>query len=431
MIDWWTELWVGGLLPAILVAAGIVVATHVLARRRVPHPDVRRTLLALVHGPVTVAIVGFAVYVFAQAAEASGLLTVPSYLSPGNIRVLVELAVLSSVTTMVAQATRRHFPYEHYPNSRYLLYGVYAAAVLAVIAIVLTSPETPRFSASVWQVIGFFTGVLATYFVIHIVDLTLRRYLQTLTDREPRYQTIYSFLRRFTMGVVALIGVAVATFASFPDLAAGLASLILAAGFVSIVVGLAAQTSISNLIAGALVSLTQPFRIGDAVVFGGEYCFVEDIRLTYAVLRVWDNRRLMVPNSLFMSQLVVNYTIGDATMLVPLVMRISYDSDMERAMKIMQEEARAHPNVLPIGDLPNVVVMDYTDQGVSLRVLSRAADQGVAFQMERDLLRSIRRRFDAEGIRLAVPYREVLMRGPEPPAPRPGRRRENAPGSSS
>lgn len=425
MIDWWTALWEGGLLPVVIALAVLLGTTRLLAHRLIRHPDWRRTFLALLQGPVTVTVLGITLYFFLQWAEGAGLVSLPMYLRPPDILFLVELAVISSSTTVIAQATRRHFSHDQFPNGRFLVYGVYGAAVLALAAVLLTAPGTPRFSATVWQVVGFLTGLLVTYFVIHIVDLTLQRYLQALTAREPRYQTIYSFLRRFLMGIVALIGVTVATFASFPDLAAGVASLILAAGFVSIVVGLAAQTSISNLIAGALVSLTQPFRIGDAVVFGGEYCFVEDIRLTFTSLRVWDNRRLMVPNSLFMSQQIVNYTIGDATMLVPLMMNITYDSDMERAMTIMEEEARAHPQVLPIGTLPNVVVMDYTEQGVQLRVLSRAIDQGTAFQMERDLLRTIRRRFEAEGIRLAVPYREVVMRNPAPV--RGGRRRESPP----
>lgn len=395
-------------LIAIVLAAAVILGVGLLAVGRwSASRDHKRTARQLLLGPGLTAIVALGAYEAVYNASAAGHLVLPSFLSLGDLLVVAELAILSSATGAIAAAMRRHLPKEKYPGGRFLVYGVYAATLLLVVLLVMSAPGAPRFAATSWQLVGFFTGLLATYFVVHITDLSLRRYLDALAEREPGFRTVYAFLRRLALGVVAFLGVVVTAFASFPDLTAGFASLILAAGFLSIVVGLAAQSSISNVVAGMVVSLTQPFRIDDAVVFGGDYCFVEDIRLTFSVLRTWDNRRLMVPNSQFMSQLVVNYTAQDATMLVPLTMRITYDSDMERAMEIMRDEARRHPDSRPVGDLPNVVVMDYTDAGVQLRVLSRALDQSRAFQMERDLLRTIRGRFEREGIRLAVPYREL------------------------
>ncbi|MGI0132760.1 MAG: mechanosensitive ion channel family protein [Thermoplasmata archaeon] len=402
-------LWGSGFDLGVIAAAALLIVVVVGVQRGVADPTSRRTIRQLILGPTLTALIGWSLYRLLASYLAAGGSLVPSFLTPPEVLFLVELAVLSSATGSIASATRRHLPRHTYPGSHFLVYGVYAAALLVLVVLVLTSPGAPHFAATTWQVLGFLTGILATYFVVHITDLSLRRYLGLLAAREPGFQTVYVFVRRLILGVLAFAGVAVTAFASFPNLTAGFASIVLAAGFLSIVVGLAAQTSISNVIAGTLVSLTQPFRIGDAVVFGGEYSFVEDIRLTFTILRTWDNRRLMIPNSQFMTQFVVNYTALDATMLVPLTMRISYDSNMERAMELMREEALHHPACRPVGDLPNVVVMDYADNGVVLRVLSRAVDQGTAFQMERDLLRTIRGRFETEGIRLAVPYREVLL----------------------
>jgi small-conductance mechanosensitive channel len=122
---------------------------------------------------------------------------------------------------------------------------------------------------------------------------------------------------------------------------------------------MAAQQSVSNFIAGFLVSTSRPIEIGDAVVFNDEFCFVEDITLMHSILKTWDNRRLVVPNSTLLSEVVINYSKTDPTMLAPVFLSITYESDMDNAKEIMIEEAKKHPDCLPIGDLPNVVVMKY------------------------------------------------------------------------
>jgi small conductance mechanosensitive channel len=245
--------------------------------------------------------------------------------------------------------------------------------------------------------------------VVYIANIILKRYAVALGGKEPRLQTTITFVRRLALAAIALLGVSAATFSSFPAAGGLIASLFIAAGFSSIVIGLAAQSSLSNLIAGMVVSVAQPFKIGDAVVFKNEFCFVEDIRLMITVLRTWDNRRLMVPNQLFLNEVVTNYSAVDPTMLAPVIVQIPYESDLDKAMNIMRNVALRHPECLPIGDLPHVVVMEYNESGIQLRLLSRAKDQPTAFQMERDLLYQIRKEFGANGIEIAYPTRHVVL----------------------
>jgi small conductance mechanosensitive channel len=201
---------------------------------------------------------------------------------------------------------------------------------------------------------------------------------------------------------------------------------------------MAASSSLSNVIAGALVSVAQPFRVGDTVVFNSgmepEYCFVEDIPLMYTSLRTWDKRRLLVPNSMFQNNVVVNYTAKAESKLVPIYVTIDYESDMDRAMQILHDAAARPPDFAPVGNLP-VVVMQYTNTGVSLRLLSNARDQSSAFNMTCDLLYSVRKEFDANGIRMAPSQR--LTVNPVGPggtslleALRPGSRFRLPPGGS-
>ncbi|MEM3883248.1 MAG: mechanosensitive ion channel family protein, partial [Candidatus Methanomethyliaceae archaeon] len=99
----------------------------------------------------------------------------------------------------------------------------------------------------------------------------------------------------------------------------------------------------------------------------------------------------------------------DPTKLVPIFVDISHDADVDLAMNIMVDLAKKHPDCLPIGDLPNVVVMEINENGVRLRLLSRAKDQPTAFRMARDLLREIKKEFAAKGIEIAYPRRYVKL----------------------
>ncbi len=436
----WTELFWNSELETYIVGAAIVIAVGLYMGWRLPwsRPS-RKTVRQLFHGPILTAVVGFGLYGLARGYVAAGGTGLPDYLGPDDILFLVELAILSAATGFSSLAVRRHTPRSS-PERRRMAYGVYAAALLALVIVILTAPGFPKFAATSWQIIGFFVGLLATYFVVHIVDQTLKRYFDARARDDPRILTLYTVVRRFVLVLIAFLGVLVSAYTAFPDLTAQLTALVLAAGFLAIVVGLAAQSSLSNIIGGMLVATTQPFHIGDAVVYpypNGDWCFVEDIRLTYTVLRTWDLRRLMVPNAMFQSSVIVNYTAVDPTMLVIVYFVITFESDIDRAREIMLEEARKHPDFLALGNLPVTHVMDYQGGanqgtgmygGVDLRLLSAARDQPTAFQVEKDLLYSIRKRFTAEGIQIAYPTQRVIVdrepgRGPGPSPGGPRTRR--------
>ena len=423
------------LVPAIGVAAVLWSVPSLVARRSHWRPPTRATFVSFFRGPIFALDVALAVIELDTLFWNANPGAFPEVLAPESVAVIAELAVVWSLVAAVALAVRRHVLGEGLRASRFLQYGIYAAGLLGVVLILLSSPEVPRVAGGIWALIGFGSGLLVTYLAVHIVNLVADRYFAALAHRQPGLETIYRFLRRVLMLAIILIGVGISTYANFPNAAGALTSLVLAAGFLSIVVGLAAQSTLSNLIAGAMVSISQPFKIGDAVVFpypNGDWCFVEDIRLNFTVLRTWDLRRLMVPNAMFQSSVLVNYTAVDSTMLVIVYLVITYEADVDRAREIMLEEARKHPDFLPLGNLPITHVMDYQGGGnqgtgmyggVDLRLLSAARDQPTAFQVEKDLLYSIRKRFQQEGIPLAYPTQRVILEPTESRAPTRGSRR--------
>ena len=405
-----------------VVATAILWEIPPLLARHIPwSPLLRKTYVSLFRGPSISIVLATAVIELDQLYWNANPGLFPSLLEPAAVAVIAELVVVWMVVAAMALAVRRHIVGEHRASARFLQYGIYAAGLLGVVMVLLTSPEVPHVEAGIWAVIGFGAGLLVTYLTVHIVNLIANRYFAALAHRQPGLETVYRFLRRVLILVIVLIGVTVSTYANFPNTAAALTELILAAGFLSIVVGLAAQSTLSNLIAGAMVSISQPFKLGDAVVFpypNGDWCIVEDVRLNFTVLRTWDLRRLMVPNAMFQSNVIVNYTAVDPTMLVIVYMVITYEANVDRAREIMVEEARKHPDFLPLGNLPVTHVMDYQGGGnqgtgmyggVDLRLLSAAKDQPTAFQVQKDLLYSIRKRFETEGIPLAYPTQRVIL----------------------
>jgi len=287
----------------------------------------------------------------------------------------------------------------------------YVKAFLNGNAAYLLLPLTMYMFEEVWvsQALTFIIGLAVTLVVTYLVNSTLMKYFQRLAEKQPNLLTMYVFLRRLVIGTLVFLGVSVSTFISFPNVGIALTSLLITAGFASLVLGLAAQSSLSNIISGILVSTAQPFRIGDAIFFRNDFCFVEDIKLMHTVLRTWDNRRIVVPNSIFQTEAIINYSIGDPSMLVPIIIQVSYESDLRKAMDIMVEVARKHPDFLPAPGLPQAVVMDYADSGITLRLLTRAKDQPTAFMMARDLLLHIKEEFDANGIEIPYPRRYLVL----------------------
>ncbi len=252
-------------------------------------------------------------------------------------------------------------------------------------------------------------GIMATFIIAYLIDRSLSKAFRPISERNPSLATIMSFLRRVLVVLLILVGVFTSVSWAFPEASNVITSLLLTAGFLSIVVGLAAQSSLSNLISGLLIALSQSLRIGDLVYFKGEYGWVEDITLTRVVIRTWDNKRLIIPTSIFDNEVVTNFSYGDPSMLVYVETSISYESDLERAMEIMIEEAKKHPDFLPKDGLPKCLVMAHGDSGIELRLITSAKDQLKAWYMHRDLLKSIKRRFDEEGIEIPYPKRSIVI----------------------
>ena len=156
-------------------------------------------------------------------------------------------------------------------------------------------------------------------------------------------------------------------------------SLLAAGGAASIIVGLALQPLLSNLIAGIQIAMTQPIRIDDAVVVEGEWGNVEEITATYVVIRIWDQRRLVLPLNYFLQKPFQNWTRESSELLGVVMLHVDYAAPVPAIRARLEEIARASP--LWDGRAVVLQVTELRERTMELRCLVSARNAGEAFDL--------------------------------------------------
>jgi small conductance mechanosensitive channel len=152
------------------------------------------------------------------------------------------------------------------------------------------------------------------------------------------------------------------------------------AGIVGIALGFAAQTTVANLFSGIVIAFAQPIRLGDSVTIDDEFGTVESIGLFYTSIRIWDNRRLVIPNKLLSDRTIRNYTLVDPRSPAIVTLRMQYGADVDEVRKLLLKLARAHPLFLDEPP-PSVTVTEANDMGVTVRLMAWASTQSDALAL--------------------------------------------------
>lgn len=261
--------------------------------------------------------------------------------------------------------------------------------------------------------------VIVTYFVANMVNKLIDIQVHIMSKKMNVDKKVYSVVRHSTVAVVYLLGTIIIV-SSVPFLEKISVALLAGAGFAGIVVGLAAQNTLSNIISGISLAIFNPFRVGDKVDVMNEYGKIVDITLRHTVIQIWDNRRLIIPNSVIGDEAIINWSIEDPTVNWNIEIGIGYNSNIDDARKIMLEEAKNHKNVMTYreltkynpyikkDDIIQVLVTKLGDYSVNLRLTFWCADRTLCFKTGCDLLESVKKRFDIEKIEIPYPYRNIV-----------------------
>jgi small-conductance mechanosensitive channel len=262
-----------------------------------------------------------------------------------------------------------------------------AGLLLATLAARIALPLLPL-PAPATDVVGHVLALLLigalAWLAVAVVDAVAegvrRRFRIDVPDNlaARQVQTQVQILRRVAWVVVGVVALSAALM-TFPNIRRLGVSLFASAGVAGIVVGFAARPTLSNLVAGLQVAITQPIRIDDVVIVEGEWGRIEEIRLTYVVIRIWDERRLVVPTSYFLERPFQNWTRTSAELLGTVYLYADYSVPVEE----LRDELH---RVLEATDLWDgrawaLQVTDASERTLQLRALMSAADAGHTWEL--------------------------------------------------
>ncbi|WP_347372761.1 mechanosensitive ion channel family protein [Aequorivita sp. Q41] len=244
--------------------------------------------------------------------------------------------------------------------------------------------------------------------------VSINRKIQNAED-----PTSFKFLRYIAVFGIYITGILFALLA-FPSLEGIAKTALGGAGVIALIAGVASQEALSNLVGGVFIISFKPFIIGDIIkVTDTMVGTVVDITLRHTVIRNFENKMIVIPNAIINKEKLVNYNLGELKICERIEIGVAYDSNIDLAKKIMQEEAQKHPlildnrsptDILNGNPVVRVSVTSLNDSSVTIRAWAWARNYSEAFDMRCELLEAIKKRFDNEGIEIPFPYRTVVLK---------------------
>lgn len=265
---------------------------------------------------------------------------------------------------------------------------------------------------------------IGTVLIILLVTFILAKLVKKAMAKKEQFLKIdatqYKFLSHFVRGLIYFWGLLIALY-SIPTLRGLATSIFAGSGVLAIIIGFASQQAFANIVSGFFIALFKPFRLGDRIRLVDKDFIgtVEDITLRHTVIQTFDNKRIIVPNSVINSEVLENADIVDQKTLKFFEIGISYDSDIDKAMHIIKEEAMKHPLFIDNrtqeeidNHLEPVIVrlIGFGDSSVNLRANVWATSPANAYILGCDLNKSVKERFDKEGIEIPFPYRTIVYK---------------------
>ncbi|TWV99599.1 mechanosensitive ion channel family protein [Chitinophaga pinensis] len=219
------------------------------------------------------------------------------------------------------------------------------------------------------------TGLVKVFedYVMHTYDLKKEDNL-----RERKMRTQLQFVRKLAISMILVLTLC-AVLLSFDSLRKIGAGLLTGVGVGGIIVGFAAQRSLSNFLAGMQLAFTQPIRIDDVLVVEGEWGRVEEITLTYVVLGIWDQRKLILPINYFIEKPFQNWTRTGSAILGTAFLYLDYTAPIDILRAEFERILKDHP--LWDKRVQVMQVTNITDRSVEVRMLVSANSSGKAFDL--------------------------------------------------
>jgi small conductance mechanosensitive channel len=243
-------------------------------------------------------------------------------------------------------------------------------------------------------------AAIAIFFIGRWVAKLLRKIIERLMVRGNVDQTLVSFTGN--LAYVALLAFVI--IAALGQLGVQTTSFIAVLGAAGLAIGLALQGSLSNFAAGFLMIIFRPFKVGDYIEGAGTAGTVEEIQIFTTQLKTPDNKTVIIPNSSLTADNIVNWSVK-GTRRVDLTMGIGYADDIDKARQIMADIIAADDRILK-EPAPQIAVAELADSSVNFTVRPWTA-AGDYWNVYFDLTERFKKAFDAQGVSIPFPQRDV------------------------
>ena len=215
--------------------------------------------------------------------------------------------------------------------------------------------------------------------VVFAVISLLARFVDWWLARRPlppEAATRYRVLRRTITVAIVVVGLFSALLV-IPEVRAIAGGLLASSAILGVIIGVASQRTLGNFVAGLLIAITQPIRLGDRVNYGGEAGVVEEIGLTYTFIRTQDEARLIVPNEKLASEAIRNSTIRSRETFAEITVPVPLSTDLGAAVEGLREEIAEERDAS--------VYVSSLDGNATLTIRAAAPNEDAAQKLERDL----------------------------------------------
>lgn len=322
---------------------------------------------------------------------------------------LTSLVVIRAVMFVVRQSFFASAPWlaSFERGFALLAWSVVALHILGILPELIAAMESVSFTLgkqklNLWLILQGTAAVLATLLLALWVGGLLEARLMGAQGLDGNLKLVLSrLLRALLLLLAVLIGL--------PLVGIDLTTLSVFGGALGVGLGFGLQKIAANYISGFIILLDRSIRLGNLISVEGQRGIVQRITTRYTLLRSQSGIEMIVPNEMLVASVITNETFSDTKVRIAIQVQVAYGTDLEQAMSLLVEAARSQPRVLADPE-PKAFVIGFAESGIDLELGFWIADpEEGSLSIKSDIHLAIWRAFQAAGIQIPFPQREVRM----------------------
>ena len=261
--------------------------------------------------------------------------------------------------------------------------------------------------------------IVFTLLMVNIINAIFRKAMKKAdqSNKNGSYLRVVKYVLLILIYLAAIFQV----ISAIPALDNFVTTLLAGSGVAAIVLTVAAQEPIGNLVSGLIILFSHNIKVGDMVNYLDKNIagVIEEITLNHTIIRTFENKRVIIPNSILNSTVMENSSYMEDKICMLMDFNLAYETDLQKAMELITDTVLIHPDYydnrteeeITAGEpAVKVYITEFKESAVNIRAWVRAENPSIALTMKSDLLMQIKRRFRKEGVELAYPHITVQMK---------------------